>query len=293
MFREKITRNYQSLSPSFKRIADFILTSHQRAAFMSASRLGKHLGVDVATVTRFSQSIGYDGYIQLIREIQETVLEEMRKAREPVIDRLQAAESPFTQTLWRDWANLEKTIQNLPPDDVNQAIEAIASARRVFLVAEGVGGGLAQATATYLQMIKPNVTVLSHGAFDLALELKDLTPDDVVLGIGYTNYAYAATRALEVAKKVGAKTIGIIAQADCPIGAVAELLLACSATEEGYLPSLTSMSAILFGLVYAVLLQDHKAYDRQLVNFQETYADLTEGTARGEEDVVTDLLGLF
>ena len=39
MFRERITRSYQSLSPSFKKIADFILSSHQRVAFMSASRL--------------------------------------------------------------------------------------------------------------------------------------------------------------------------------------------------------------------------------------------------------------
>ena len=73
MFRERITRNYQSLSPSFKKIADFILTSHQRVAFLSASRLAKHLGVDVATVTRFAQQLGYDGYTQLIREIQEKV----------------------------------------------------------------------------------------------------------------------------------------------------------------------------------------------------------------------------
>lgn len=293
MFRERITRNYQSLSPSFKKIADFILASHQRASFMSASRLAKHLGVDVATVTRFAQQIGYDGYTQLIREIQEKVLEEMREARAPVLERLQSAQGPFAHTLWRDWANLEKTIQNLPHDQAEAAIAALSSARRIYLVSEGTGAGLALAMASYLRMVKSEVIALTQGPFDLALALKDLEPEDVIIGIGFTSYAFAASRALDVGRKVGAKTIGIIAQADCPIGSVAEILLSCSATEEGYLPAATCVSAILFALFHSLTLEDAGGYNRALVRFQNTYADLTEGTARGDEAVVEDLIEQF
>lgn len=293
MFRETITRHYQSLSPGFKKIADFILTAHQRAAFMSASRLAKHLGVDVATVTRFSQQIGYAGYTELIREIQETVLEEMRTARTHVTQRLQAAEGSFAQTLWRDWANLEKTILSLPHEQTAEAVAALHAARRIYLVGEGTGAGLATALAAYLRMIKSDVLTLTQGPFDLALALKDLGPQDVVLGIGFSRYAYAATEALRLGRKVGAKTIGVISQADCPIGGVAEILLCCSATEEGYLPSPTCVSAILFALFYSLALDDADAYHRDLIRFQNTYAELTEETARGDEDVLDDLLGRF
>jgi DNA-binding MurR/RpiR family transcriptional regulator len=289
MFRERIIRKYQALSPSFKKIADFILTAHQRVAFMSASRLAKHLGVDVATVTRFSQQLGYEGYTELIREIQEVVLAEMREARAPVTERLQAAEGPFARTLWRDWANLEKTILNIPPDHAAKAISALGSARRIYVVSEGTGAGLALATASYLRMLKTDVVTLIQGPFDLALALKELGPEDVVVGIGFTTYAYAATQALRLGRKVGAKTIGIISQADCPIGSVAEILFSCSATEEGYQPSPTGVGAILFGLVYSLALQDREAYARDLLRFQDAYAALTEGTARGDEEVMTDL----
>jgi len=293
MFRERITRNYQSLSPSFRKIADFILTSHQRVAFLSASRLAKHLGVDVATVTRFAQQIGYEGYTQLIREIQEKVLEEMREARAPVTNRLDAAESSFTLTLWRDWANLEKTIKNIPADQAEAAVAAIHSADRIYLVSEGAGSGLAIAVAAYLNMIKPEAYALVKGPFDLALSLKDLGPDDLVIGIGFTAYAYAASKALEYAQKAGAKSLGIISQADCPIGAVADILISCSATEEGYLPSITGIGAILFSLVYTLLLDDSEKYNKALLRFQDAYADLTAGTARGEEEVVDDLIKHF
>lgn len=293
MFRERITRNYQSLSPSFKKIADFILTAHQRVAFMSASRLAKYLGVDVATVTRFAQQIGYDGYTELIREIQERVLEEMRQARAPVTDRLEAAKGPFAHTLWRDWANLEKTIQNIPPEEAEKALSALRGARRIYFVAEGAGAGLAWATASYFRMIKYDVITLIQGPFDTALRLKNLGPEDVVIGIGFTNYAFAATHALGLGRAVGAKTIGVISQADCPIGEVAEILLSCSATEDGYLPSSTGVSAILFALFYTLALDEPEAYSRELIRFQDTYANLTEGTTRGENDVVEDLMERF
>lgn len=290
MFRERMTRNYQSLSPSFKKIADFILSSHQRVAFMSASRLARHLGVDVATVTRFSQQLGYEGYTELIREIQEQVLAEMSKARASVTERLQAAEDPVTHTLWKDWANLEKTIQNIPPQEIAAALVALKSARRIYLVSEGTGAGLALATAAYLRLVKSDVVPLVQGPFDLALALKDLEPGDVVIGIGFTTYAYAATQALRLGRRVGARTIGVIAQADCPIGEVAEILFACAATEEGYLPSPSGVSAILFALVHSLILEDPARYNQDLLRFQDTYAGLTEDSARGEDDVMEDLL---
>jgi DNA-binding MurR/RpiR family transcriptional regulator len=291
MYRERITRKYQSLSPSFQKIADFILTSHQRAAFLSASRMARLLGVDVATVTRFSQHIGYEGYIEMLREIQEDVLDEMRQARAQVTDRLQAAEGPFARTLWRDWANLEKTIEKIPHELADQAIAAIRAARRIHIVSEGVGAGLAQATASILSMGKPNVVALSQGAFDMAMALKGMTAEDLVIGIGFTNYSFAATRALELARKIGAKTIGVIAQPDCPIGAVAESLFVCSATEEGYLPSPAGVAAILFALSFSFLTEDPDGYRRDLQSFQEIYADLAEGAARGEKNAAEDLIG--
>lgn len=293
MFRERTTRQYPSLSPSFKRIADFILTSHQQAAFMSASRLAKHVGVDVATVTRFAQQIGYDGYIELVREIQEAVLAEMERARRPMRERLEAAEGAVKQTLWHDWANLEKTIQTACNEDAEKAVAALSSAGHIYLASEGVGCGLAIMAEKYLKMIKQDVFVLDQGPFDVAMELKEVGPDDVVVAIGFTTYAFGATSALRMARDRGATTIGLIAQADCPIGEYADILFVGAATEQGYLPSPTAVGAILFALIYRLYLDDAEAYHRALVAFQSAYGGVTDGTVRGDQNVVDDLLRLF
>lgn len=293
MFRERISRRYQQLSPSFRRLADFILNHHHRAAFMSASRLAQHLDVDVATVTRFAQTLGYEGFTELSREIQEQVLDEMRQARAPIAERMSMAQGQMAQTLWQDWANLDKMIAAMRPEVAADAVTALKAARRIYICSEGVGAGLAVAMSAYLAVVKPETVVLDRGAFDVALALKDMTADDVLVGIGFTNYAYTATKAMEYAHSLGARTVGIIAHASCPIGRVSDYLFVATQVENGYLPSMTGVAAILFALAYSLHMTDPEAYNRRLLDVQKTYAALTEGSDRGDVDVVTDLVNRF
>jgi DNA-binding MurR/RpiR family transcriptional regulator len=281
MFREKIIRQYQSLSPSYKKLADFVLQSYHQVAFLSASRLAKRLGVDVATVTRFAQHLGYSGYTEFLREVQELVRSEWKEARWPIDRNLEGVDDPFERTLWQDWINLEDGIRNMSFERAHAVLDALREADRIFLVAEAVGGALAEAFGTYLRMIKPNVIVLRGGLFEASLQLKSLRPGDVVVGLGFTRYAYDATRALAWAQEKGATTIGIIAQPDCLLSTEAELLLVCS-TGSDYVPSLTAMAAVLYALFHALSHEDEERYQRELGIFQNTYEGLTEGTARGE-----------
>ncbi|HSJ59181.1 MAG TPA: MurR/RpiR family transcriptional regulator, partial [Anaerolineae bacterium] len=267
--------------------------SHQKAAFMSASRLAKHVGVDVATVTRFAQEIGYEGYIELIREVQDAVLAEMEKARRPAQERLEHADGPIKQIMWHDWTSLEKTIDTLRREEAERVVERLASARRIYVTAEGIGCGLAVMLEKYLKMIKQDVFSLNGGPFDVAMELKEIGPEDVVIGIGFTAYAFGATQALRVARAKGATTIGFIGQASCPLGQYAEFLFVAAATEQGYLPSPTSLVAIMFALIYRLYLSHADVYRRALADFQNTYSDVTNDTPRGEENVIDDLINYF
>lgn len=284
MFRERIGRKYSTLSPGFKKLADFILTSHQRVAFMSASRLARHLDLDVATVTRFAQTLGYDGFTELSREIQEQVLDEMRKERIPITERLSAAQGSPLHTMWRDWVNIEQTIQEIHPERINSAVDALRAADHVYVVAEGAGIGLAQIMASYLSLVRCDAVVLTKGPFDIALDLKNLTSGDVVIGIGFTNYAYSATNALQYGRRAGAKTIGIVGQASCPIAEWAEILFICSEVEDSYLPSPTGAAAIIFALIYALIEDDPEKYRQELTRFQNTYDSLVGNSSRNEAD---------
>jgi DNA-binding MurR/RpiR family transcriptional regulator len=288
-FRERISHKYGDLPPSFRKLADFMLTSHQRVAFMSASRLARYLGLDVATVTRFSQYLGYEGYVELIHEIQDQVLEEMRATQATVAERIEAARGTPAEMRWRDYASLEMTTLGQNPDLMEAAVAEIKRARRIYVCAEGVGAGLAQLMVAYLSMCKPAVVLLDKGPFDASLELKELAADDVVVGIGFTNYAYQATRVVEYARHVGAKTIGIVAQGKCPIGATAEIVFISAEVEGNWLPSPTGVAAITFALVSGLYRQDMDRFEQELAHFQAAYRGLTQGTPRQEAGQVEEL----
>ena len=61
----KIQSELPGFSKGQKQIARFILEHYDKAAFMTASRLGVTVGVSESTVVRFATELGYDGYPHL------------------------------------------------------------------------------------------------------------------------------------------------------------------------------------------------------------------------------------
>jgi len=86
MFKDRIQEYYESLTPGFRKLADFIMQHTLDAAFLTASELARRVSVDPATVVRFSQEIGYSGYRELSREIKQYVRDQVtasyREAKE-------------------------------------------------------------------------------------------------------------------------------------------------------------------------------------------------------------------
>ena len=68
-----IEKNMSSFSKGQKLIARFILEDYDKAAFMTASKLGKTVQVSESTVVRFATQLGYDGYPSMQRAVQEMI----------------------------------------------------------------------------------------------------------------------------------------------------------------------------------------------------------------------------
>ena len=68
-----IQENMSTFSKGQKRIANYILESYDKAAFMTASRLGKTVSVSESTVVRFAAELGYDGYPSMQRSLQKMI----------------------------------------------------------------------------------------------------------------------------------------------------------------------------------------------------------------------------
>jgi DNA-binding MurR/RpiR family transcriptional regulator len=132
MFQERIRKNYESLTPGFRKLADFIMTSTLDAAFLTATELSRRVDVDPATVVRFAQELGYSGYRELSREIKHYV-------RDQVTATYRKGEEAGTveQLLMSLVDNSQQNFQYFITTDMAKlvtAVEALAEVNHIWVV---------------------------------------------------------------------------------------------------------------------------------------------------------------
>lgn len=285
MFRERIKKAYENLTPSFKRLADFILNNELDVAFMTATELANALGVDAATVVRFSQTLGYSGYRELAREIKRRVKEDLTAAYAKLpeaktdAERLQALLEHQRHTLGMAVAQVS--------EQAAEILAMIADAERVWIVGEAMGASLASLFADYLRMAGVNAAVLHADPARAAFIVKDLGADDLVLGIGLTGTGVSTAAVLRAAQEKGAKTGAISVSLVAPPAQVTEHVLVCPSQTPMGVPSVANLVAVMMALWQALLARDEDQLEARITALHQTYADLL--TKQAEESKRGDI----
>ncbi|MEA3309133.1 MAG: MurR/RpiR family transcriptional regulator [Chloroflexota bacterium] len=181
MFRQRIQEHYEELTPRFRTLADFVLENTLDVGFLTATSLARRVGVDPATVVRFSQEIGYSGYRELSIEIKEYVNQELAlryKSGDPEAEGLAGEIAVLADELSdRILSFKSETAQ------IVAAVEVLQQADRIFVASEGESYGLAALWANYLRIIGLQASAISVNAAQAALTLRDADPGDLIFAI--------------------------------------------------------------------------------------------------------------
>jgi len=275
MFRERIRQAYSRLSPNKKKVADFLMEFHHDAAFMTASQLARHLNVDVATVVRFAQDIGYAGYPALAREVQSLVKGELKAAHEFAAGKAKA-ESLFVKIMLEERENIEQSLMNIPADTVQQVVAILKAAKNIYIIAQGEALDLARFFATRLRLQGLQVETLSGDSVILALALSGLTADDVVVGLGHSKFAVETAGAIRFARERGAKTVGLVSTHASPVAHVAESVILCPSKSMTPVLSFGSMASVMDAILQMIVLEQPDKAAEQQANFEQTYIELVK-----------------
>jgi DNA-binding MurR/RpiR family transcriptional regulator len=247
VYRDNIRTIYEHLSPGYRRIADFLLSRYQDAAFMTAAEVARAATVDTALVVRFAQRLGYPGYPELINDVQEDVKRDLKAVYEPP-EGDDSSGQVLRRMLMQDRNNLEYMHLHLDVETVDRVVETLLGANRLFVAGEGNTFYLAEAFAKRLQMLGLWTHLLSQEMMEQAAQITAIQPGDVYVGLGLTAMAPNVSVVLKLARSAGAKTIGIVGSLAIPAAAAAELILVAPVQSMGALPSWTAMAAVLHGL---------------------------------------------
>ena len=190
-----------SFSKGQKRIALYIEEHYDKAAFMTASKLGETVGVSESTVVRFASELGYDGYPKLQKAMQEMIRNKLTSVqRIEVTSSRIGDQNVLDSVLNQDIEKIRRTIEETSHEDFNRAVDEICEAKRIYIFGVRSTGAIAGFLSYYFGLIFDNVTLINTtSAASTYEQIFRISEEDVMIGISFPRYSSMAVEAMDFA----------------------------------------------------------------------------------------------
>jgi len=248
----RINEKYKKMSKGQKLISEYIMNNYEKAAFMTASKLGNKVGVSESTVVRFANMLGYDGYPKLQKALQELIRNKLT-----TLQRIEMTSDLDESTLLKsvlkaDMNNIRLTLEEVNKDDFDKVVESIFSARNIYILGLRSAAPLAHFMGYYLSFIFDNVRLVTSGINDILEQLVHISPQDLLIGISFPRYARRTVEAVNFAKGKGAKIVAITDAILSPLTSYADYILLARSDMASFVDSLVAPLSLINALIVAV-----------------------------------------
>lgn len=266
--RQDVLTLLQEKMPEFskgqRRIAHYILESYDKAAFMTANRLGKTVGVSESTVVRFAVDLGFDGYPTMQKAMQEMVLNRLTSVQriEVANDRMRD-QDVLSMVIHSDMEKLRQTEENISREDFTTAVNAILKAKRVYILGVRSVAPLANFLGYYLNYMFNNVHVISNlSAGEMFEKIVNVNAEDVVVAFSFPRYSSSTTKGARFCRSAGATVIGITDSKLSPLGQCCDHVLVAKSDMVSLVDSLVAPLSIINALIVAIAAKREKELSR-------------------------------
>ncbi len=265
---ETLTNKYPTFSKGQKLIADFILKHYDKAAFMTAAKLGATVDVSESTVVRFAIEVGYDGYPKLQKALRDVVKSKLTSAQRLEVSSTQIdSDSVLKTVLQSDLNKIRLTLEDADTDTFNAIVEEILSAKQIYILGVRSSASLASFLGFYFNLIFENVHLVStNSVSEMFEQIVNATQGDVVLGISYPRYSRRTTQAMQFAQSQGATVIAITDNETSPLVECSKYSLYARSDMSSFVDSLVAPLSMINALIVAIGLKRkdkiHNTFER-------------------------------
>lgn len=249
-----IQENMHTFSKGQKRIAGFILESYDKAAFMTASKLGKKVGVSESTVVRFAAELGYEGYPDMQKSLQKMIRNRLTSVQRIEVTNDRIGDQDLLATvLQSDIEKIRLTLEELDRDSFERAVDSIVYARRIYIMGVRSSAAIANFLTFYFHLIFDNVTEVSANTSSEVFEsLLRVGEEDVVIGVSFPRYSSRTVQAMQFARDRGATTIAITDSEASPLAPISTCTLKARSDMASFVDSLVAPLSLVNALLVAV-----------------------------------------
>ena len=278
----------ESLMPTFskgqKRIAQYISESYEKAAFMTANRLAKNVGVSESTVVRFAVELGFDGYPSMQKAMQEMVVNRLTSVQriEVAHDRI-GDQDVLSMVLHSDMEKLRKTGETVDRVEFQSVVDTLLNARRIYILGVRSVAPLANFLGYYLNYMFDNVQIVTaSGSSAMFEKIVGIGKEDAVVAFSFPRYSTSTAKGAQYCRSTGATVIGITDSRLSPLGQNCDHVLVTKSDMVSLVDSLVAPMSVINALIVALASKRQQALSETFDKLERIWEEYNVYEKRGE-----------
>ncbi len=253
----RINERYSKMSKGQKLLASYITDYYDKAVFLTASKLGEVVGVSESTVVRFAAQLGYKGYPEFQKALEEMVRNRLSSVQRMEVTYGRTGQSGIlASVLHADMDKLEKTLERIDSNAFEMAVDTILTAKRIYVIGIRSCAPLAGFLAFYLNFMFDDVRQLhTSSSSELFEQMVRIGKEDVIIGISFPRYSMRTLKALEFANNRSAKVITLTDSVHSPMNLYSSCNLIADSDMASILDSLVAPLSVINALIVALCMR--------------------------------------
>ncbi|MBQ8258158.1 MAG: MurR/RpiR family transcriptional regulator [Clostridia bacterium] len=249
-----IEEGMPTFSKGQKRIANYILDHYDKAAYMTASKMGALVGVSESTVVRFAIELGFEGYPEMQKSLQELIRMKLTSVqRVEVTNSLIGEGDVLEKILMSDAEKIRRTLEEVDREAFDAAVDKIVAADKIYIIGVRSSSSLAGFLNFNFRMMFDNVKfVQTTSGSEMFEQIMSINENDVMIAISFPRYSKRIVNAVEYAHNAGADVISLTDSHQSPIAGVADQLLLARSDLVSFVDSLVAPLSIINAIIVAV-----------------------------------------
>ena len=271
----RINQHYPSMSKGHKAVASYITDHYEKAAFLTAAKLGEAAGVSETTVIRFAAVLGYDSYPSFHKDLEDMTMKLVSSRQGQELPAHNMSDSGLLgSVLTSDAKKILLTLDELDKTAFYNAVNTILDAKRIFVIGIRSCAPLASFFAFYLQMIFDRVHLLvTTSTSELFEQMIDICEDDVIIGISFPRYSMRTLKAMEFANSRRAKVITITDSANSPMNLYSSCNLIAKSDMTTIVDSLVAPLSVINALIVVLCQSKRDEVVRRMDDLEQIWED--------------------
>lgn len=253
----RIQKKYKTFSKGQKNLADYIIKNYDKAVFLTAARLGKEVGVSESTTVRFATQLGYKGFPEFHRALEELVRNRLTSIQRMEVTYGHVPQGEILDTIFQsDIEKIKMTMDSIDHNAFELAVDTLLEARTIYIVGIRSCAPLASFLGFYLNLILDDVRLVqTNSASEIFEQMIRINEKDVIIGISFPRYSMRTLKAIEFANNRNAKVITITDSVHSPINLYSSCNLIAKSDMASIVDSLVAPLSVVNALVVALCMK--------------------------------------